>query len=263
MSFLVTCSNVPHRSIKTKSARFSTGRDKQCKGRTKHGRKERIHSCHHWVDFSMTLGHTGQRTIGWRRHGWALKLKWKRATDHARLWIQNATKAQRIVEFSAAHRARNTLAARIWFPFFLKNRHNFSLFFIFLDFSVEKEQKKEKKRKQKKNREKKRKNRFLTSGHIFSIENQMQVIPLARNPREKKEKTRKKRKNTEKKEKQKKKKQNNKKKKRKKQMKKITIKNKTKKEKKKTCHRFCNLYQSPLCNSCLENCSQKSCCSDL
>ena len=86
MSFLVTCSNVPHRSIKTKSTRFSTGRDKQCKGRTKHGRKERIHSWHQWIDFSMTLGRTGQRTIGWRRHGRALKLKWKRATDHTRLW---------------------------------------------------------------------------------------------------------------------------------------------------------------------------------
>ena len=44
--------------------------------------------------------------------------KWKRTTDHT--GIQNATKAQRIIEFSAAHRARNTLAARIWFPFFLE-----------------------------------------------------------------------------------------------------------------------------------------------
>ena len=114
MSFLVTRSNVPHRPIKTKSARFSTGRDKQCKGRTKHGRKERIHACHHWV------GRTGQRTIGWRR----LSERWN-WNESAQLTtqdsgIQNATKAQRIVEFSAAHRARNTLAARIWFPFFLE-----------------------------------------------------------------------------------------------------------------------------------------------
>ena len=82
-----TSDNVPHRSIKTKSARFSTGRDKKCKGRTKHERKEKIHSCHHWADLSMTLGGTGQRTIGWRRHGWALKLKLKHATiEHTRLW---------------------------------------------------------------------------------------------------------------------------------------------------------------------------------
>ena len=35
----------------------------------------------------MTLGRTGQRTIGCRRHGWAQKLTWKRkTTDHAKLW---------------------------------------------------------------------------------------------------------------------------------------------------------------------------------
>ena len=38
-------------------------------------------------NISMTLGGTGQRTIGWRRHEWALKLKLKHATiDHTRLW---------------------------------------------------------------------------------------------------------------------------------------------------------------------------------
>ena len=200
MSFLVTRSNVPHRPIKTKSARFSTGRDKQCKGRTKHGRKERIHSCHHWV------GRTGQRTIGWRR----LSERWN-WNESAQLTtqdsgIQNATKAQRIVEFSAAHRARNTLAARIWFPFFPRKIDTFfSLFFIFYIFSSKKNQKKKIKQK-------------LTSRNIFSIENQMQVIPLARNPREKKQK-----------------------------------------ETKNTCHRFAICTQSPLCNSCLENCSQESC----
>jgi len=49
--------------------------------------------------------------------------------------------------------------------------------FLFYTFSS-------KKIKQKKKREKKEKK--LTSRNIFSIENQMQVIPLARNPGEKK-----------------------------------------------------------------------------
>ena len=109
---------------------FSTGRDKQCKGRTKHGRKERIHSCHHWVDPSMTLGRTGHRTIGSRRHG-AQQL----ITQDS--GIQNATEAQIIVDFSST---RNTLAARMCF--FEKN-HCFSSFFIFSHFFVKKEQKRE------------------------------------------------------------------------------------------------------------------------
>ena len=56
--------------------------------------------------------------------------------------------------------------------------------------------KKREKEKKRKNKNKKRKT--MTSGNIFSIENQMQVMPLARNPKEKtekKRKTRKKRKN--------------------------------------------------------------------
>ena len=76
------------------------GRDKQCKGRTKHGRKERIHWCHHWVDPSMTLGRTGQRTIGWRRHGWALKVTWKRkTTDHTKLWDPECHQSANNVRF--------------------------------------------------------------------------------------------------------------------------------------------------------------------
>ena len=55
--------------------------------------------------------------------------------------IQNATKAQRIVEFSAAHRARNTLAARIWFPFFSKNRHIFFHYFSYFTFFSSKKKK--------------------------------------------------------------------------------------------------------------------------
>ena len=144
MSFLVTCSNVPHRSIKTKSARFSTGRDKQCKGRTKHGRKERIHSCHHWVDFSMTLGRTGQRTIGWRRHGWALKLKWKRTTDHTRLWdpkCHQSAKNRRV--FRSTSRQEHPCSTYM-ISFFSQKIDNFSLFSIFLHFLVKKQQKKKK-----------------------------------------------------------------------------------------------------------------------
>ena len=148
--------------------------------------------------------------------------------------IQNATKAQKIVEFSAAHRARNTLAARIWFPFFSWKIDTFVHYFHIFCISSSKKSKKKEKKKRKKKRETKRKKRLLTSRNIFSIENQMQVIPLARNPREKKEK----------KEKRKKKKKN-------------------RKKQKKTCHRFAICTQSPLCNACLENCSQKSCCSDL
>ena len=91
--------------------------------------------------------------------------------------VQNATKAQRIVEFSAAHRARNTLAHVYDFLFFSKYRHIFHYFSYVYIISSKKEPKKEKKRKT---------NRFLTSRNIFSIENQMQVIRLARNPREKK-----------------------------------------------------------------------------
>ena len=173
MSFLVTCSNVPHRSIKTKSARFSTGRDKQCKGRTKHGRKERIHSCHHWVDFSMTLGRTGQRTIGWRRHGWALKLKWKRTTDHTRLWdpkCHQSAKNRRV--FRSTSRQEHPCSTYM-ISFFSQKIDNFSLFSIFLHFLV-------------KNSKKRKKQKNMTSRNIFSSENQMQVIPLARNPREKK-----------------------------------------------------------------------------
>ena len=51
--------------------------------------------------------------------------------------------------------------------------------------------------------------------------------------------------------------------KRKKMKKKSKRKTRHKKKIKKTCHRFAICIQSPLCNSCLENCSQKSCCSDL
>ena len=81
----------------------------------------------------------------------------------------------------------------------------FSLFFIFLHF-VKKEQKKKKREKQRKTEKNK-----MTSRNIFSIENQMQVIPLARNRREKNEN-------------------------------KIKKKNTTQKENKKNMSPFCNLY---------------------
>ena len=85
------------------------------------------------------------------------------------------------------------------------------MFFIFLRFFVKKEKKIDLKK------------------HFLNYENQMQVIPLARNPREKKEKRKKTRKKTK------------------------------QKKRKNTCHRVAICTQSPLCNSCLENCSQKSC----
>ena len=140
--------------------------------------KERIHSCHHWVDFSMTLGHTGQRTIGWRRHGWALKLKWKRTTDHTRLWdpkCHQSAKNRRV--FRSTSRQEHPCSTYM-ISFFSRKIDTFfhyvSHFYIFSS----KKNKKIKKRKTKKHK--------LTSRNIFSIENQMQVIPLARNPREKK-----------------------------------------------------------------------------
>ena len=52
----------------------------------------------------------------------------------------------------------------------------------------EKRNKKEKKENKRKKEKEKDNNNFLTSRNIFPIENQMQVIPLARNPREKKRK---------------------------------------------------------------------------
>ena len=69
--------------------------------------------------------------------------------------------------------------------------------YTFFSSKNTKKKKRETKRRKKKTREKKEKdnNNFLTSRNIFPIENQMQVIPLARNPREKKRKKKKKEKN--------------------------------------------------------------------
>ena len=82
----------------------------------------------------MTLGRTGQRTIGWRRHGWALKMKWSEQQLTTRdSGIQNATNAQTILDFSTAHRTRSTLAARMWLP---KKSNDFLIMFIFNIFSL-------------------------------------------------------------------------------------------------------------------------------
>jgi len=59
--------------------------------------------------------------------------------------------------------------------------------------SREKE-KKRKKGKKRKKRKKIEKQKNMTSRNIFSIENQMQVLPLARDPKEKKEKKKKRKK---------------------------------------------------------------------
>ena len=97
---------------------------------------------------------------------------------------------------------------------------------------------------------------------MFSIENQMQGIPLARSPQGKKHKhmTQIKKRNKRKNEKHIKRKT----KKTKKKGTKEKQKNKNKKQKeRKTSHRFAISTQSPLWKLCLENGSQKSCCSDL
>ena len=98
---------------------------------------------------------------------------------------------------------------------------------------------------------------------MFSIENQMQGIPLARSPQGKKHKhmTQIKKRNKRKNEKHIKKENKENKEKRNKRK---TKKNKNKKQKeRKTSHRFAISTQSPLWKLCLENGSQKSCCSDL
>ena len=148
--------------------------------------------------------------------------------------IQNATKAQTIVDFSTAHRTRNTLAARIWFP--LKN----TCFHYFSYFHFVRQKRSKKKRNKKENKE----NIFWPQETFSQLKTKCRLqYPTGAKTKRKKEKKRKKGK----------KKQRNKKEKEKKQ--KET--NRTK------CHRYAISTQSPLCNSCLENGSQKSCCSDL
>ena len=98
------------------------------------------------------------------------------------LCFDNAGHAQTLSYFSTAHRTRNTLAARLWFPTYEK-KHGFSvmcLSFYFLHTSVKQICKKKKKYKTE-NRD------FLISRNMFSVKNQMHVIPLAANPRDLKE----------------------------------------------------------------------------
>jgi len=85
------------------------------------------------------------------------------------LCFDNAGHAQRISDFSTAHRTRNTLAARLRFPFVWEKKHiNYSLFFAL--FFVRK--------KRETTRKKEKKNKKIISRNMFSIKNQMQVIPL-------------------------------------------------------------------------------------
>ena len=100
------------------------------------------------------------------------------------LCFDNAGHAKQISDFPTAHRTRNILAARVRCPFFIgkhMKKHVF-LNYFFPSIFVKKNQTRETLIKT----GKKRNN--MISRNIYSIKNQMQVIPLSRNPRDKKTK---------------------------------------------------------------------------
>ena len=159
----------------------------------------------------------------WLKTRWvSTDIEMKRTTtDHTRLWNpKKATIAQTILDFSTAHRTRSALAASMWQPlfkedivFFIFNicfvrnkkkwrkkrstRKNDDLKKVFLNWKPnagytagakpKRKRKEQMKQRKMKKKTKKRKKAHFDFKKKFSIENQMQVIPLARNPKEKKQ----------------------------------------------------------------------------
>ena len=144
MSLLVTCSKVPHRSIKTMSARVGTSNAKA--GPNMDARKGFI---------PAIIGFTPRRRLAARAKGplaeddmgehW-IEMKAHNNWPHKTLGSKMPPKRKNNRRFfHSTSPTRNTIAARMWFLFFWK-KLDFSLL-LFFTFFVKKGQKREKKNK--------------------------------------------------------------------------------------------------------------------